>query len=179
MEKKKDGFPNEKAIVIPQEILLKVQKNPMTSLLYPTDIGYYPHAENHYRQREEGSEQHILIYCHEGEGWYDIGKGRCFIKKNQFFIIEAGTPHTYVASAQHPWSIYWVHFAGEKSCLFAELFNRTSHIDDSPSARFDDRIRLFNEILVNLEIGYSVENLEYIAYGTCWEASDTSLNSEK
>ena len=31
MEKKKDGFPNEKAIVIPQEILLKVQKNPMTS----------------------------------------------------------------------------------------------------------------------------------------------------
>lgn len=32
MEKKKDGFPNEKAIVIPQEILLKVQKNPMTSL---------------------------------------------------------------------------------------------------------------------------------------------------
>lgn len=162
MEKKKDGFPNEKAIVIPQEILLKVQKNPMTSLLYPTDIGYYPHAENHYRQREEGSEQHILIYCHEGEGWYDIGKGRCFIKKNQFFIIEAGTPHTYVASAQHPWSIYWVHFAGEKSCLFAELFNRTSHIDDSPSARFDDRIRLFNEILVNLEMGYSVENLEYI-----------------
>ena len=89
MEKKKDGFPNEKAIVIPQEILLKVQKNPMTSLLYPTDIGYYPHAENHYRQREGGSEQHILIYCHEGEGWYDIGKGRCFIKKNQFFIIEA------------------------------------------------------------------------------------------
>lgn len=81
MEKKKDGFPNEKAIVIPQEILLKVQKNPMTSLLYPTDIGYYPHAENHYRQREEGSEQHILIYCHEGEGWYDIGKGRCVIKK--------------------------------------------------------------------------------------------------
>ena len=61
-----------------------------------------------------------------------------------------------------PWSIYWVHFAGEKSCLFAELFNRTSHIDDSPSARFDDRIRLFNEILVNLEMGYSVENLEYI-----------------
>ena len=94
---KKDGFPNEKAIVIPQEILLKVQKNPMTSLLYPTDIGYYPHAESHYRQREEGSEQHILIYCHEGEGWYDIGKGRCCIKKNQFFIIEAG-PNTHGVS---------------------------------------------------------------------------------
>ena len=162
MEKKKDGFPNEKAIVIPQEILLTVQKNPMTRLLYPTDIGYYPHADNHYRHREEGSRQHILIYCHEGEGWYDIGKGRCTIKKNQFFIIEAGTPHTYAASSQRPWSIYWVHFTGEKSGLFAELFNHTIHIDDSPSTRFEDHIRLFNEILVNLEMGYSVENLEYI-----------------
>lgn len=139
MEKKKDGFPNEKAIVIPQEILLKVQKNPMTSLLYPTDIGYYPHAENHYRQREEGSEQHILIYCHEGEGWYDIGKGRCTIKKNQFFIIEAGTPHTYAASAQHPWSIYWVHFAGEKAaslpnCSIGPVISMTHLPPDSTTA---------------------------------------------
>lgn len=162
MEKKKDGFPNEKAIVIPQEILLKVRENPMTQLLYPTDIGYYPHAENHYRQRTEGSEQHILIYCHEGEGWYDLGKGRCIVKKNHFFIIESGMPHTYAASDHNPWSIYWVHFTGAKSNLFSELFNKTIHIDDSPSARFSDRIRLFNEILVNLEMGYSVENLEYI-----------------
>ena len=33
MEKKKDGFPNEKAIVIPQENLLKIKENPMTRLL--------------------------------------------------------------------------------------------------------------------------------------------------
>ena len=76
MEKKKDGFPNEKAIVIPQENLLKIKENPMTRLLHPTDVGYYPHAEGHYRERAEGSPQHILIYCHEGEGWYNIGKGR-------------------------------------------------------------------------------------------------------
>ena len=67
MEKKKDGFPNEKAIVIPQENLLKIKENPMTRLLHPTDVGYYPHAEGHYRERAEGSPQHILIYCHEGE----------------------------------------------------------------------------------------------------------------
>lgn len=41
MEKKKDGFPNEKAIVIPQENLLKIKENPMTRLLHPTDVGYY------------------------------------------------------------------------------------------------------------------------------------------
>ena len=45
MEKKKDGFPNEKAIVIPLENLLRIKENPMTRLLHPTDVGYYPHAE--------------------------------------------------------------------------------------------------------------------------------------
>lgn len=162
MEKKKDGFLNEKAIVIPQEILITVKENPLTQLLYPTDIGYYPHAKGHYRQRTEGTNQHILIYCHEGEGWYDLGENRCYVQKNHFFIIESGIPHTYAASEQNPWSIYWVHFTGEKSILFSEMFNRTILIDNSPSARFDDRIRLFNEILVNLEMGYSVENMEYI-----------------
>ena len=38
MEKKKDGFPNEKAIVIPQENLLRIKENPMTRLLHPTDV---------------------------------------------------------------------------------------------------------------------------------------------
>lgn len=160
--KKKDGFLNEKAIIIPEENLLTIKENPITRLLYVTDIGYYPHAEGHYRQRDNGSDQHILIYCHDGEGWYNIGDGNCIIRKNHFFIIKAGTPHIYAASPHNPWSIYWVHFTGEHSNLFSGLFNKTIYIDDSPSARFNDRIQLFNEILVNLEMGYSIENLEYI-----------------
>ena len=46
MEKKKDGFPNEKAIVIHQEKLLKIKETPMTRLIHPKDIGKYPHAEH-------------------------------------------------------------------------------------------------------------------------------------
>ena len=106
MEKKKDGFPNQKAIVIPKDIIKWIETNPVTSLLYITDIGYYPRATGHYIERTEGSRQNILIYCHEGKGWYDIGKGRCMVKKNDFFIIEAGKPHSYGASQDEPWSIY-------------------------------------------------------------------------
>lgn len=162
MEKKKDGFLNERVIVIPQDILLRNESNPMTKLLYVTDIGYYPYAKNHFRQRHTGCTQHILIYCCDGEGWYDIGKGKCMVRKNSFFVIEAGMSHSYGASTEHPWSIYWIHFTGELSSLFAHMFNKTICIDDTPSARFDDRIQLFNEILANLEMGYSIENMEYI-----------------
>jgi len=162
MEKKKDGFLNERAIIIPGDILLKNKISPITRLLYVTDIGYYQYAAGHFRQRKNGCKQHILIYCHEGEGWYDIGKGRYPVKKNDFFIIEAGLSHTYAASEANPWSIYWIHFSGEQSNLFTSFFNKTIHIDDEPSARSDDRIHLFCEILVNLEMGYSIENMEYI-----------------
>lgn len=162
MEQKKDGFPHEKAIVLPQEMIGRMQENPVCRMLYVTDIGYYPCASGHFLQRDKGSGQHILIYCSDGEGWYTIGKERCTVRKHQFFIIESGTPHAYAASARHPWSIYWIHFSGEKSRLFAGLFNRTFSLDDASDARSDDRIRLFNEMLVNLEMGYGIENLEYV-----------------
>lgn len=162
MEKKTDGFPDQKAIIIPNDILRWLKTNPITCMLHATDVGYYPNASGHYVQREDGSRQNILIYCCDGKGWYDLGKGKCTVKKNDFFIIEAGKPHTYGASADKPWSIYWVHFTGDKSDLFSPIFNKTIHIDESPSARFSDRIQLFNEILTNLEMGYSIENMEYI-----------------
>lgn len=162
MERKKSGFLNERAIVIPKDILNRNSLNPLTSLLYLTDIGYYPKAQGHFRERKTGCSQHILIYCNDGEGWYDIGKGKNTIKKNQFFIIEARTPHIYGASNVNPWSIYWIHFTGEKSSLFSSLFNKTHTIDDDKTARYNDRIQMFNEILANLEMGYSIENMEYI-----------------
>ena len=72
MEHKKDGFINQRAIVLPQAIKEILIHNELTSLLYVTDIGYYPHAAGHYRTRHEGAEQNILIYCTEGKGWFSI-----------------------------------------------------------------------------------------------------------
>ena len=161
MEYKKDGFINQRAIVLPQSIKEIMAQNELTRLLYVTDIGYYPQADGHYRTRNKGSEQHILIYCTEGRGWISIHGTRTELNKGQFFIIEAGVPHTYAASESDPWSIYWLHFTGEKSHLFQSIYNKVHSIDDSPEARFKDRLLLFEEIFQNLEMGYSMENLEY------------------
>lgn len=161
MEKKKEGFKNQKAIVIPHDIKNILKTDNLTKLLYVTDIGYYPNAKGHFRTREKGSKQHILIYCEEGEGWYMINNQRMRVRKNQFFILSAGTRHTYAASETNPWSIYWLHFAGEQSHLFEAIFNNTFEIEDSSTARFKDRIQLFEEIYQNLEMGYSIENLQY------------------
>lgn len=161
MERKKEGFPNQKAIVLPPAIKEILRQNELTQLLHITDIGFYPHATGHYIARKHGSKQHILIYCTEGEGWYSINNQRIKVGKDQFFIIQAETPHIYAAAEQNPWSIYWIHFTGEKSDTFKSFYNKLHTIDESPNARFKDRIQLFEEIYQNLEMGYSIENLQY------------------
>lgn len=46
----------------------RVKENPLISDLYITDIGYYPKAHYHFRERPEGCSQNILIYNVEGKG---------------------------------------------------------------------------------------------------------------
>ncbi|MDE5711221.1 MAG: AraC family transcriptional regulator [Bacteroides sp.] len=164
MERKKEGFEGQMAIVLPQTIKDILTSNELTSLLHITDIGYYPKAEGHYRSRKEGVDQHILIYCTDGKGWINIHNTRYNLKKEEFFIIEAGTPHSYGAAEKEPWSIYWIHFSGEKSHLFSSIYNKVIRIEDSPEARFGDRLLMFEEIYKNLEMGYSTENLEYVTH---------------
>ena len=162
MERKPEGFKNQRAIILPQDICRVLSSDSLTSPLYITDIGYYPEASGHYRTRPQGASQHILIYCRSGEGWYSLGGGpRCKVTRNQFFVIERGQPHTYAASEHAPWTIYWFHFTGHSSCLFSSLFNVTGTIDEAPTSRHEARIQLFEEIYQNLEMGYSIENLHY------------------
>lgn len=163
MELRKDGFKGQRAIVLPQTIKSILQQNEITSLLYITDIGYYPKAEGHYRKREEGAEQHILIYCTEGKGWFSVNGVKHDVNKEEFFIIEANTPHSYGTYESKPWSIYWIHFTGEKSHLFKSIYNKVIKIDEAPEARYKDRLLMFEEIFKNLEMGYSMENLEYVS----------------
>ena len=66
--KKGEGFKGEKSVVLPDSIIDNLRINPLTKLLYVTDIGYYPNAKFHFRERTKGIAQHVLIYCVEGEG---------------------------------------------------------------------------------------------------------------
>src|SRR5688572_31340801 len=71
--KKREGFKGQRAIVLPQKILTsQCEAHPVVKRLYITDIGYYPNALHHHRQRNHGIDQHILIYCVKGIGWANI-----------------------------------------------------------------------------------------------------------
>lgn len=158
---KKEGFKNQRAIVLPEIIRENMSTNQMTQSLYITDIGYYPAATSHYIDRRKGSQEHILIHCVGGQGTVRVEDTSWQIGENEFIIIEAGRRHSYYASDLHPWSIYWIHFTGNRSHVFKDIYNRKMSIDPSTEARMQERIILFEEIYRNLEFGYSNDNLEY------------------
>ena len=154
-------YKRGKTIVLPKGILNDLEQNELTNSLMVTDIGFYDKAYNHYRERINGCSQNILIYCTNGEGWFEINGNRQVLLKNQYVIISANTPHKYGTNNQNPWSIYWIHFTGSKSHLFINHPNKKMEIDLASNARYRDRILLFEEIFNNLEMQYSMENLEY------------------
>lgn len=160
--KKKEGFQGQKAIVLPRNILSKYcERNKITSNLYVTDIGYYPKAKFHYRERPRGAEQHILIYCHAGSGVAVIKKQKYEIGPGDFFIVPMHTPHIYHANENNPWTIYWIHFKGGISDSIIELFNKQVKGYKGFIQYDQQSIALFNEIYGRLERGYGIDNLIY------------------
>jgi len=158
---KQDGFKGQRSVVIPESIVEEFKDDPISNQLYLTDIGFYPNAQFHQRTRKEGCRQYILIYCIEGKGWFSVKGKRNVIGTNQFFIIPKEIAHSYGSDNANPWSIYWVHFSGGMAPQFYDPQGSAKIISPSKIARFEERIQIFEEILQNLEMGYSKENLQY------------------
>ena len=158
---KQDGFKGQRSVIIPDFIIKELQEDTINKQLYITDIGFYPKAIFHQRLRKKGSLQYILIYCIDGKGWVSIDGIKMEVKPNQFFIIPKDTAHSYGSYNSDPWSIYWIHFSGKLAAEFTVQNQKVESILPSKIARIDERIMLFEEMLQNLEMGYSKENLHY------------------
>lgn len=163
MVRLKDGFQGECAIVLPGSIIQQMESDPFCKNLHVTDIGYYPTAKYHFRERREPISQYILIYCTRGTGWYELGGKHYPVRNDQLFILPAGKPHAYGASQDDPWTIYWVHFKGEMAATFAEGFSTPFNIPSSGNSRISNRLGIFEEIYHTLQNGYSTDNLNYSA----------------
>lgn len=111
--KKRDGFKNEKMVILPIESFKAYIEHPMIRSLYLTDMGFFPNAKHHYRERLEGADEAILIYCMDGKGVIKLETGDVKLEKGMAFTIAPSVAHQYYADATNPWSILWLHFKGE------------------------------------------------------------------
>lgn len=161
--KKREGFQGQRFIVLPKKIATDfLTRDPVTQQIYITDIGYYPKARFHYVDRPNGINQHIIIYCVEGNGWVEINKKKIELLPAQFIAIPANVPHKYASNEKDPWTIYWFHFKGALAGHIVELILQKAK-DFRPQLSYNEnRIKLFEDIYYHLERGYSVDNLRYV-----------------
>lgn len=159
--RQKDGFHGERSVVLPQSVVKDMESHPLAAILHPTDVGFYPQALHHFRERTEPIAQHVLIYCTGGAGWYSVDGTRYAVGENEYFILPAGRPHAYGADETHPWTIYWVHFKGKLSTCFLPRTAGPLSVPPGHRSRISERHGLFDEMLATLEMGYSQENLLY------------------
>lgn len=151
MVRLKSGFNGERAIVIPQLIIKIMEKDPLISMLHITDIGYYPKASHHFRERKTPINQYVFIYCVDGSGWFRSGENEYNVSANQYFILPAGIPHAYAANPDDPWTIYWIHFKGVLAPHYAQKVAHPVDIKPEIHSRISNRIALFEEIFNTLK----------------------------
>ena len=169
MKKRKNGFQGERSIVLPPDVVELEAKDPLASSLYVTDIGYYPSAMYHFRERTEPIRQHVLIYCVSGSGWCRSGEKDALqakeyhVNANEYFILPAGIPHAYGASETDPWTVYWVHFQGEHASIYAKGARQPQQVLPNLQSRIGHRNNIFEEIFTTLHRDHSLDALRFVS----------------
>jgi AraC family transcriptional regulator of arabinose operon len=147
-------------IEIPKTILKsRVHGNPLLRHLHICSIGYYPKAKDHYTYRKKGLPENFLFYCVDGHGWYQVGNQRYEVGPYEFFILPQNVEHAYGSDADHPWTIYWIHFGGDSLRELNEIQEVQKHFKPGYMKDNGEAIALFSKIYKTLELGYSIDNL--------------------
>lgn len=162
VQKIKDGFSGEKQINIPREIVVnRLSKRKFLDSLFITHIGYFPKAKFHYRERQFGCPDNILMYCVGGRGHYETATNNYTLNANQFMILPPGKFHIYQADLHNPWSIYWVHFSGHKVKQLNEWMKTENYVKPTDIEYNQKIIDQWSEMYNALATSYSDNNLAF------------------
>jgi AraC-like DNA-binding protein len=161
---KLEGFTGQRLVVVPRPVLAGVMQNPLLRNLLPTDVGYYPKAEGHTCVRPRGCPETIFIYCAEGRGWCEITGRRHEVARNQLLVIPAGTPHTYGAGPEQPWTIHWFHAMGTNLPHYLDRLGVSSARPVVSLGGDPQLFSLFADLLEGLQHGFAPIHLIYAAH---------------
>lgn len=155
MKNESPVFSGQRIVVLHPAQRARAARLALLRSFHPTDIGYFPAAAGHVRERSEGSRQTIFIRCVAGAGWCQTGGSRYDVCANDLLIIPASRPHSYGTSKSDPWTIEWFHATGQG---IAEYLGKVGFHRGSPVLRLRPEAwdsALFDEALSTLEAGFT------------------------
>jgi AraC-like DNA-binding protein len=152
---KGEGFPGQRIVVLPRSVVAAARRQPLMSGLVPTDVGFFPHAAGHRRERATGVDQAIFIYCCKGKGWCELAGGFHPIQAGEMLVVPPDMTHAYGAEKASPWTIFWFHAQG---LLLGDYLRELDVRPDRPVMQLGASPQvpaLFEELLEQVELGYT------------------------
>jgi len=159
----REGFAGQDMFVIPRPILADARRHPLVRSLYPTDIGWFPEARYHFRERVNGAPEDHLMMCIGGHGYVVVDGKKSHLQAGQLIIIPRNCPHTYWAAEDKPWSTFWMHFLGEDADYYVERIPHVAEPVAIDETTRQEAMRLFRDCLDTLDNGYALPTLLYAA----------------
>lgn len=97
----------------------ELARHPLSRELHLEALGFYRRAAGHaMRRAAREHEDHLLLYCVQGQGEVSWGDGVEPVGAGTMVLLPAGMAHAYAAARAQPWSLYWAHFAGHAAAAF-------------------------------------------------------------
>jgi AraC family transcriptional regulator of arabinose operon len=172
-----DGFQNQRLVVVPRPVVADALRQPVTRRLLVTDSGYYPDARDHNMRRPAGASETVVIVCSSGTGWARIAGTLHRVGARQALVIPAGTPHSYGAGSEYPWTIWWAHLAGTDVAELVETLEATAARPIVPIRAIDKAVALLDEIVSGMERDQSPARLVGTS-GAAWKLL-TQINLDR
>ncbi|MDQ0728264.1 AraC family transcriptional regulator [Microbacterium sp. W4I20] len=176
-----EGFEHQRLCVLPRPQVETALGAAGTRRLLVTDAGYFPTARGHRRVRPRGCAETVVLLCVSGRGTVTIAGEAHVLTASGSIAIAAGAPHSYEASDDDPWSIWWLHVRGTDAAeLAVQPLGRQSPVTRLRS--MDRVVALFDELVTTLERRLSPPQL-LLASGVAWNlltriAADSILPHE-
>ena len=157
-------FDNEYLFVLPKDVLQDYIYSPIIANLYVTDLGFFPNAQYHYVNREQGSAGWIIIFCTGGTGTVHVDDRVYHLHQYSLIIMPPGIKHTYYASQDDPWDIYWLHFRGQLAEEYVNVSPNKAHfIDHLSNDQVNSTMRQFWQMIKSFLPGFSYASVFYVS----------------
>ncbi|WP_158277453.1 AraC family transcriptional regulator [Opitutus sp. ER46] len=111
---RRHGFAGQHLVVVPDPVRRQARDHPLLQGLHVTDAGYFPRATSHRVERPLGAATDLIIACLQGEGWVRTPERSEPVHPGDVVWLAADHAHAYGAAETDPWTIVWVHSAGDE-----------------------------------------------------------------
>ncbi|MCL6417229.1 AraC family transcriptional regulator [Aestuariirhabdus sp. Z084] len=106
-------------------------------------------------------DDNLLMFCTHGAGETWFGRQHHHIHAGELLLLPRGQAHSYQASTQNPWTLYWFHFDGLHSDL---MMDRLQQLAEGPVLKTGLQAKLlsdFGSLMSLRDGGYQLDNFIY------------------